>query len=130
MFFPNVNINDDKYKKIHIINRKSQVVAIINNFGLAIVYVPWVTISGRGSHIKATHKELIIERGNNIRRYPLEKIGHLIVIGMHTLQTSTIVQLLRSGSSITFFDSDYTPLGSIYPYNYTANEDMRDIQKS
>jgi len=96
---------------------------------MSTVHIPWLTISGRGSHIKATPKELFIERGNKIQKYPLNEIGHLIIIGMHTLQTSTVVQLLRSGSAISFFDSDYTPLGHIYPNNYTAEEEMRSVQK-
>jgi CRISPR-associated protein Cas1 len=92
------------------------------------VSVPWFTIAGRGTHIKATQTDLIIERKKGVERIPLSKVGHLLVVGAHNLNTSAIIQLLKAGAAVTFFDLDSTPLGYLYPYGYRADEDIKAAQ--
>jgi CRISPR-associated endonuclease Cas1 len=92
------------------------------------VSVPWFTIAGRGTHIKATPTDLIIERKNDIQRIPLTRVGHLLVVGSHHLNTSVVIQLLKAGSAISFFDMDSTPLGYLYPYGYRTDEEIRSAQ--
>jgi CRISPR-associated protein Cas1 len=93
------------------------------------VNVPWYTIAGRGTHIKATQTDLIIERKNEVQRIPLSRVGHLLVVGSHHLNTSAIIQLLKAGSAVTFFDLDSTPLGYLFPYGYRVNEEIRTAQE-
>jgi Uncharacterized protein predicted to be involved in DNA repair len=90
--------------------------------------VPWFTIAGRGTHLKATQTDLIIERKNGVQRIPLSKVGHLLVVGAHNLNTSVIIQLLKAGSALTFFDLDSTPVGYLYPYGYRVDEEIREAQ--
>ncbi|MDD1679970.1 MAG: CRISPR-associated endonuclease Cas1 [Methanomicrobiales archaeon] len=92
------------------------------------ISVPWFTIAGRGTHIKATQTDLIIERKNEVQRIPVPKVGHLLVVGIHNLNTSAIIQLLKAGSAITFFDLDSTPLGYLYPYGYQVDDEVRTAQ--
>jgi CRISPR-associated protein Cas1 len=93
------------------------------------VNVPWFTIAGRGTHIKATQTDLIIERKNGIQRIPVSKVGHLLVVGAHNLNTSAIIQLTKAGSALTFFDLDSTPLGYLYPYGYRVDDEIRAAQE-
>jgi CRISPR-associated protein Cas1 len=92
------------------------------------VSVPWFTIAGRGTYIKATQTDLIIERKNKVQRIPLSRVGHLLVVGAHHLNTSAIIQLLKTGAALTFFDLDSTPLGYLYPYGYRVDEEVRAAQ--
>jgi CRISPR-associated protein Cas1 len=92
------------------------------------VSVPWFAIAGSGTHIKATQTDLIIERKNEVQRIPVTKVGHLLVVGAHHLNTSAIIQLLKAGSAITFFDLDSTPLGYLYPYGYQIDDEVRTAQ--
>lgn len=89
---------------------------------------PWFTIAGRGTHIKATQTDLIIESKNGVQRIPVSRLEHLLVVGAHNLNTSAIIQLLKAGSAITFFDLDSTPLGYLYPYGYKEDDKIRDAQ--
>jgi len=79
---------------------------------------PWLPVFGYGGHIKATTQELIIADGSTIRRYPLQAVKHLLVVGGHTLHTSAVTNLLKAGAAITFFDIDGLPIGYLYPYGY------------
>lgn len=90
---------------------------------------PWLPVFGYGGHIKATTQELVIARGSAIRRYPLQAVKHLLVIGGHTLHTSAVTNLLKSGAAITFFDIDGTPVGYLYPYGYRQDEAVRTAQE-
>jgi CRISPR-associated protein Cas1 len=92
------------------------------------ISVPWFTIAGRGTHVKATQTDLIIERKNEIQRIPISKVGHLLVVGAHNLNTSAVIQLLKAGTAITFFDLDSTPLGYLYPYGYRVDDETRSAQ--
>lgn len=78
--------------------------------------ITWLTVYGFGAHIKSTQKKLIILNKGVVSEYPLEDISHLLVVGGHTIHSSTISHLVRQGAFITFFDPDGTPTGVIRPY--------------
>ena len=90
--------------------------------------ISWLPVFGYGGHIKATTKELTIVRGSVTQHYPLSEIRHLLVVGGHTLHMSAVVNLVKSGSAISFFDIDGTPLGFLKPYGYHADEDVHAAQ--
>jgi len=90
---------------------------------------PWLPVFGYGGHIKATTQELIIADGSAIRRYPLQAVRHLLVVGGHTLHTSAVTNLLKAGAAITFFDIDGIPIGYLYPYGYRPDEAVRLAQE-
>lgn len=75
----------------------------------------WVTVAGSGGHIRATRNTLTIRKGAGEEVYAIDNIGHLIVVGGHTIHTSAIVALARAGAAISFFDADGLPAGQIYP---------------
>ena len=70
---------------------------------------PWLSVSGFGVHIKSTPKTLIIQKKNSIEEYPLDSIKNLLVIGGHTISSSTIVNLVKNGAYISFFEPDWHP---------------------
>ena len=90
---------------------------------------PWLPVFGYGGHIKATTQELIIARGGATRRYPLQAVKHLLIVGGHTLHTSAVTNLLKAGAAITIFDIDCTPVGYLYPYGYRPDEGVRLAQE-
>ncbi|MBP7145611.1 MAG: CRISPR-associated endonuclease Cas1 [Methanoculleus sp.] len=90
---------------------------------------PWLPVFGYGGHIKATTQELIIADGSTIRRYPLQAVKHLLVVGGHTLHTSAVTNLLKAGAAITFFDIDGLPVGYLYPYGYRPDGAVREAQE-
>jgi len=90
---------------------------------------PWLPVFGYGGHIKATTQELVIADGSAIRRYPLQAVRHLLVVGGHTLHTSAVTNLLKAGAAITFFDIDGIPIGYLYPYGYRPDEAVRLAQE-
>ncbi|MGB7787391.1 CRISPR-associated endonuclease Cas1 [Methanoregula sp.] len=77
---------------------------------------PWVSVSGFGTHIKSTQNHLVLQNKSNTDRIPLESIKHLLVIGSHTLSTTTVLRLLKNGTYVTFFEPDGTPVGIITPF--------------
>ncbi len=89
---------------------------------------PWLPIFGYGGHIKATTQELVIAHGTDTQRYPLQEVKHLLVVGGHTLHTSAVTNLLKSGAVITFFDIDGTPVGHLHPYGHQPEIDVRTAQ--
>ncbi len=93
------------------------------------VNVPWLPVTGRGSHIKATPTELILQQRSEIKRYPLQEVHHLLIAGSHHLDTSAVIQVLRAGGAISFFDLDCTPVGYLYPFQYDIPEEIREAQK-
>ncbi|NLA38184.1 MAG: CRISPR-associated endonuclease Cas1 [Methanomicrobiales archaeon] len=90
---------------------------------------PWLPVFGYGGHIKATRQELIIAHGTATRRYPLQAVKHLLIVGGHTLHTSAVTNLLKAGAAITFFDIDGTPVGYLYPYSYRSDGVARAAQE-
>ncbi len=91
--------------------------------------VPWFSVFGFGGHIKATARDLVVMQGGTTRRYPLSGIGHLLVVGGHFLHTSAVINLLKNGSAISFFDIDGTPVGYLHPYGYRMEEEVRTAQE-
>ncbi|MBT0733567.1 CRISPR-associated endonuclease Cas1 [Methanoculleus bourgensis] len=90
---------------------------------------PWLPVFGYGGHIKATTQELVIAHGSTTRRYPLQAVKHLLVVGGHTLHTSAVTNLLKAGAVITFFDIDGTPVGYLNPYGYRPESGVRTAQE-
>lgn len=87
-----------------------------------MVNVPWISVNGYGAYIKSTRDHLIIQKKQVIERHPLSDIKHLLIIGGHMISSTTISNLVKNGSYITFFNSDYTPVGVINPYCNPGNE--------
>lgn len=78
---------------------------------------PWVSVSGFGARIKSTQRHLIIQKKDSIEQYPLESVSNLLIVGGHTINSTTISQLAKNGTYITFFDPDGTAVGTIRPYH-------------
>lgn len=81
-----------------------------------MVNVPWLSVSGFGAHIKSTRTHLVIQKKQSTDQYLLDDIRHLLIVGGHTISSTTISHLVKKGCYITFFDSDGTPVGMIKPY--------------
>jgi CRISPR-associated endonuclease Cas1 len=94
------------------------------------VQVPWVTVSGFGHHIRSTQTQLQIQKKGSVHTLPLEGISHLLILGGHHLHTSAVINLLKRGASLTFFDADGTPLGVLLPYGDRPDEQVRAAQAS
>jgi hypothetical protein len=73
-------------------------------------------VSGFGAHIKSNQKKLIVQKKNTLEEYPLDSIKNLLVIGGHTISSSTIVSLVKNGAFISFFEPDGNPVGIIRPF--------------
>lgn len=91
---------------------------------------PWLSVSGFGTHIKSTQKTLIIQKKNTLEEYPLDSIKNLLVIGGHTISSSTILNLVKNGSFITFFEPDGNPIGIIRPFGDKSETEIHRIQKA
>lgn len=89
---------------------------------LKVVDYSWLSVSGFGTHIKSTQKHLIVQKKNSAEYYPLNTIKNLLVVGGHTINSMTIIQLVRNGTCITFFDPNGTPIGTIKPF-YTGDRE-------
>lgn len=89
----------------------------------------WLLVSGFGAHIKSTQKKLIIQKKNTAEEYPLESIKNLLVIGGHTISTSAILNLVKNGAFITFFEPDCTPVGIIRPFGDTSDQEIHKLQQ-
>jgi CRISP-associated protein Cas1 len=94
------------------------------------VDVPWLVVAGFGAHIKSTRNTLIVQRNGTIDEYPLDSVRHLLVIGGHTLHTTVVTHLVKSGASISFFEADGRPSGTIRPFNDQEQAELSLIQKS
>jgi CRISPR-associated protein Cas1 len=92
--------------------------------------VPWLAVSGFGRHIKATTSVLSVQFKGETREYPIASVQHLLIVGGHNVHTSAFIHLLRAGSTISFFDSDGVPLGTLRPYGPKRDETLRTLQKS
>lgn len=89
---------------------------------------PWLSVSGFGTHIKSTQKKLIVQKKNTVEEYPLDSIKNLLVIGGHTISSSTISNLVKNGTYITFFEPDGNPVGVIRPFGDRSASDIHQIQ--
>ncbi len=86
-------------------------------------------VSGFGAHIKSTQKKLIIQKKNTLEEYPLDSIKNLLVIGGHTISSSTIVSLVKNGAFISFFEPDGNPVGIIRPFGDQNDRDVYTWQQ-
>src|SRR5512137_929461 len=91
---------------------------------------PWISVSGFGAHIKSTPKTLIIRKKNTIEEYPITEVKNLLVVGGHTLHSAAILNLVRHGASISFFEADGTPVGTIRPPGDQNLRELYDLQKT
>src|SRR5512136_1496168 len=91
---------------------------------------PWLSVSGFGTHIKSTQKKLIVQKKNTLEEYPLDSIKNLLVIGGHTISSSTISNLVKNGTFITFFEADGTPVGTIRPFGDKSSLEILHIQQA
>ena len=89
---------------------------------------PWLLVSGFGVHIKSTQKKLIIQKKNGVEEYPLDSIKNLLVMGGHTISSSTIVNLVKHGAFISFFEPDGNPIGIIRPFGDRSDTEIYGIQ--
>ncbi|WP_298668672.1 CRISPR-associated endonuclease Cas1 [uncultured Methanofollis sp.] len=89
----------------------------------------WVTVAGSGAHIRASRNTLNVRRMNTVQEYDLRDVGHLIIVGGHTVHTSAVVSLRRAGIPISFFDADGVPAGQVLPPGYDAGERVKEAQK-
>lgn len=89
----------------------------------------WVTVAGSGGHIRATRNTLTVLKGAGEERYDIGRVGHLIVVGGHTIHTSAVVALVRAGATISFFDADGFPAGQINPPHPQDAETIRVAQQ-
>ena len=90
---------------------------------------PWLLVSGFGVHIKSTQKKLIIQKKNTVEEYPLDSIKNLLVMGGHTINSSTIVNLVKNGAFISFFEPDGNPIGIIRPFGDRNDTEIHRIQQ-
>ncbi|MHB8052945.1 MAG: CRISPR-associated endonuclease Cas1 [Methanoregula sp.] len=90
---------------------------------------PWIAVSGFGAHIKSTPKTLVIQKKNTIEEYPITEVKNLLIIGGHTLHTTAVLNLIRHGACISFFEADGTPAGTIRPPGDQSLTESYELQK-
>jgi len=90
---------------------------------------PWISVSGFGAHIKSTQKTLIIQKKNTLEEYPIAEVKNLMVVGGHTIHSSAVLTLIRHGASVSFFEADGTPAGTIRPPGDQDLAEMYELQK-
>ena len=81
--------------------------------------IPWKVVGGYGAHIKSNRTEIIIQHKGKVSEIPIGDLSHFLLIGGHTIQTSTISWLVKVGAFTSFCESGGEPLGYISPYFYT-----------
>jgi CRISPR-associated protein Cas1 len=91
---------------------------------------PWIAVSGYGAHIKSTPNTLIIQKKNTIEEYPITSVKNLLVVGGHTLHSAAVLNLIRHGAFISFFEADGTPSGTIRPPGDRDLAEMYELQKA
>jgi len=91
--------------------------------------IPWLAVYGFGAHIKSTQKKLTILNKGIVEEYPLEEVKNLLIVGGHSLNTTTVSHLLKNGSYISFFEPDGTPVGIIRPFGNCNDKKIQHIQE-
>jgi CRISPR-associated endonuclease Cas1 len=91
--------------------------------------IPWKVVGGYGAHIKSNRTEIIIQHKGKVSEIPIGDLSHFLLIGGHTIQTSTIASLVKEGVFISFCESDGEPIGYISPYDYTFFKENQHLQK-
>jgi CRISPR-associated protein Cas1 len=91
---------------------------------------PWISVSGFGAHIKSTQKKLIIQKKNSTEEYNLDSIKNLLIVGGHTISSSTMVNLIKNGAYVSFFEPDGNPVGIIRPFGDRNETEIHKIQQA
>jgi CRISPR-associated protein Cas1 len=91
---------------------------------------PWLAVTGFGAHIKSTKKNLVILKNGTTDEYPIDRIGHLLIVGGHTIHSAAVLHLINAGSMISFFEADGEPVGYIRPYGDRRDEQMAARQRA
>jgi CRISPR-associated endonuclease Cas1 len=91
--------------------------------------ISWLTVYGFGAHIKSTQNKLIILKKGTVEEYPLDEIKNLLIVGGHTLNSTTLSRLIKNGAYIFFFEPDGIPVGIIRPYGDRSDEVIRNKQR-
>jgi len=91
---------------------------------------PWIAVSGFGAHIKSTPKTLIIQKKNTIEEYPIAEVKHLLIVGGHTIHSAAVLNLIRQGAIISFFEADGTPAGTLRPSFSPNPKELSNFQRS
>lgn len=118
--------NDD------LIKGKRAVIRLIHAVCLGVMTkkIPWLAVYGFGAHIKSTPTKLVILEKGLTREYPLDELGHLLIVGGHTLTSTTISHLIKSGACVSFFEPDGTPVGTIRPFVENPDTRIRRMQEN
>jgi len=90
--------------------------------------LPWLAVTGFGAHIKSTPGKLIILKKTGLEEYPVESVKNLLIVGGHTVNSATIMHLIKNGAIISFFESDGTPIGVIRPFGDRSEEAIKKMQ--
>jgi CRISPR-associated endonuclease Cas1 len=113
-----------------LIRRGVVVISTEKPFSVLIVKeCPWITVSGFGAHIKSTPKTLIIHKKNSIEEYPVTDVKNLLIVGGHTIHSSAVLNLIRHGAVISFFEADGTPTGTIRPPGDRNFSELCELQR-
>jgi CRISPR-associated endonuclease Cas1 len=91
--------------------------------------IPWLAVYGFGAHIKSTQNKLIILNKGIVEEYPIEDVQNLLIVGGHTLNSTTVFHLLKNGSYISFFEPDGNPVGIIRPYSNCSDKETQQLQE-
>jgi CRISPR-associated endonuclease Cas1 len=91
---------------------------------------PWISVSGFGAHIKSTPRTLIVQKKNTIEEYPITEVKNLLIVGGHTLHSSAVLNLIRHGAIISFFEADGTPAGTVRPPYDRSLSEQYELQKT
>jgi CRISPR-associated endonuclease Cas1 len=91
---------------------------------------PWLAVTGFGAHIKSTKKNLVIMKNGVTDEYPMDRIGHLLIVGGHTIHSAAILHLINEGGIISFFEADGEPVGYIRPYGDRRDEQIAALQRA
>lgn len=92
--------------------------------------ISWRVVGGFGAHIKSNRTEITIQHKGKISEIPIKDLSHFLLIGGHTIQTSTITSLVKEGVFISFCESDGEPVGYISPYEYSLFKEIQHLQKA
>jgi CRISP-associated protein Cas1 len=98
--------------------------------GLIVTNYPWLPVTGFGAHIKSTQKQLIVQKKNTTDVYPIDSFKHLLLVGGHTINSTTITQLIKNGAYISFFDPDGSPVGTIQPFGDGSMAELHALQQN
>jgi hypothetical protein len=117
--------NDELIRRCVVVIRSEGIFSV-----LMVTEYPWISVSGFGAHIKSNSKTLIIQKKNTIEEYPITEIKNLLIIGGHTLHSSAVLNLVRHGAFISFFEADGTPAGTIRPPGDQNLMELYEFQKT